>query len=72
MNKEAVEEMFHRRGQIEECIRLMKQTGVCQMHTPDGPVKMSALVQDAKFIDLMLMDELEDLPISGILINLAY
>ncbi len=70
MNEEAVEDMLHRRMMLEEVIRLMKQSGRTVMDTPEGRVSILQLKNEARFIDLLLIDELEEIPTSGLLINL--
>lgn len=70
MNEEVVEEMLYRRILIEDVIRLMKKTNQSVMHTEEGNVSMLQLKDEARFIDLMLIDELEEIPTSGLLINL--
>lgn len=70
MNEEAVQDMLHRRVMIEDVIRLMNYTNTMVMDTPEGTVSMIQLKNEARFIDLLLIEELEEIPTSGILINL--
>lgn len=70
MNQEVVEEMLYRRVMIEEVIRYMNCMSKAEMDTPDGIVTLPQLKNEAHLIDLMIIDELDEIPTSGLLINL--
>lgn len=70
MNQEVVQEMMYRRILVEDLIRMMRETNQQYLVSEIGPVSLLQLKHEARSIDMMIMDELDELPISAILINL--